>query len=192
MKKFIAIVASALIATAAFARDKITIVGSSTVYPFTTIVAEKLGNQGFPTPIVESTGTGGGAKLFCAGVGVRHPDFTNASRALKKSEREMCASNGVKDIIEIIVGNDGIAFANSVKGPKLNLTVQDLWKAMAEKGPKPKFWNEVREDLPEQEIIIMAPPPTSGTRDAWVELVMHHGCPKEIKKADKKSCELFR
>jgi len=192
MKKLITIAAASLIATAAFARDKITIVGSSTVYPFTTIVAEKLGNQGFPTPIVESTGTGGGMKLFCAGVGVKHPDFTNASRAIKKSEVELCASNGVKDIIEIPVGNDGIAFSNSVDGPKFEVTRHELWMAMAEKGPKPTYWDEINPKFPHQKIVILAPPPTSGTRDAWNELVMVDGCDKAVKKANKKHCALFR
>ena len=131
MKKLIALAIASLIATVAFARDQIKIVGSSTVYPFTTIVAEKHGQKGFKTPIVESTGTGGGMKLFCAGLGPVHPDFTNASRHIKKSEKELCQKNGVTNIIEIVVGNDGIAFSNKLSGPSLNFTVQELWQAMA-------------------------------------------------------------
>ena len=192
MKKMFAIAIACLITTVAFARDQIKIVGSSTVYPFTTIVAEKHGQKGFKTPIVESTGTGGGMKLFCAGLGPVHPDFTNASRHIKPSEVELCKENGVTDIIEIIVGNDGIAFSNKVSGPALNFTVQELWEAMAENGSKPKYWDEIDARFPHQEIAILAPPPTSGTRDAWVELVMQKGCPADIKKANKKDCEPFR
>jgi phosphate transport system substrate-binding protein len=192
-RKFAAAAASMLLLVgAAQARDQIKIVGSSTVYPFTTIVAEKLGNSGFKTPVVESTGTGGGMKLFCAGVGVGHPDMTNASRAIKGSEKELCAKNGVTDIIELQVGNDGIAFANSVKGGKLNFTPAQLWMAMAEKGPKPKRWNEIDPSLPNVAIKILAPPPTSGTRDAWGELVMGKGCDAAVKKANKDDCHLFR
>ena len=192
MKKLIALAIASLIATVAFARDQIKIVGSSTVYPFTTIVAEKHGQKGFKTPIVESTGTGGGMKLFCAGLGPVHPDFTNASRHIKKSEKELCQKNGVTNIIEIVVGNDGIAFSNKLSGPSLNFTVEELWQAMAENGSKPKYWDEIDARFPHQEIAILAPPPTSGTRDAWVELVMLKGCPADIKKANKKDCEPFR
>ena len=105
-----------------FARQNIVVVGSSTVYPFTTVVAEKHGKKGWKTPIVESTGTGGGMKLFCAGLGAKHPDFTNASRAIKKSEIKLCKQNGVRDIIEVIVGNDGIVFAHKQGQSKWNLT----------------------------------------------------------------------
>jgi phosphate transport system substrate-binding protein len=192
MKKLIALISFVFIATVAIAKDQITIVGSSTVYPFTTVVAEKHGQKGFRTPIVESTGTGGGMKLFCAGIGPTHPDFTNASRAIKKSERELCAKNGITDIIEIPVGNDGIAFAQNNSAKSFNVTVEELWQAMAENGSKPKNWNQINSDFPDQKIHILAPPPTSGTRDAWGELVMMHGCPAEIKKANKKDCEPFR
>ena len=146
-----------------FARQNITIVGSSTVYPFTTVVAEKHGKKGWKTPIVESTGTGGGMKLFCAGLGAKYPDFTNASRAIKKSEIELCRQNGVRDIIEVIVGNDGIVFAHQQGQKTWNLTKVQLWKAMALHGPKPTNWKQVDSSLPNQEIHIMAPPPTSGT-----------------------------
>ena len=177
-----------------FARQNITIVGSSTVYPFTTVVAEKHGKKGWKTPIVESTGTGGGMKLFCAGLGAKHPDFTNASRAIKKSEIELCRQNGVKDIIEVIVGNDGIVFAHKQGQSKWNLSKLQLWKAMAQHGQKPTNWNQVDSSLPNQEIHIMAPPPTSGTRDAWNDLVMKQGCKEAgmYKTLGKKKCNSFR
>ena len=176
------------------ARDTIQIVGSSTVYPFATVVAEKLGKKNFNTPVIESTGTGGGMKLFCAGLGVKYPDFTNASRAIKKSEVELCAKNGVTGIIEIIIGNDGIAFSNSANSALFNFTKEQLWKAMAEHGPKPKTWSQIDPSLPDVAIKIMAPPPTSGTRDAWNSLVMKAGC-KSVGKYDdlgKKKCAVFR
>ncbi|MBL6917548.1 MAG: substrate-binding domain-containing protein [Gammaproteobacteria bacterium] len=176
------------------ARDTIQIVGSSTVYPFATVVAEKLGKKNFNTPVIESTGTGGGMKLFCAGLGVKYPDFTNASRAIKKSEVELCAKNGVTGIIEIIIGNDGIAFSNSANSAPFNFTKEQLWKAMAEHGPKPKTWSQIDPSLPDVAIKIMAPPPTSGTRDAWNSLVMKAGC-KSVGKYDdlgKKKCAVFR
>ena len=176
------------------ARDRIQIVGSSTVYPFATVVAEKMGQKGFKTPVIESTGTGGGMKLFCAGVGTKYPDMTNASRAMKSKEKKMCEKNGVTDIIEVIVGNDGIAFSNSLKGKKFNFTRKQLWMAMAEHGPKPMRWNQIDSSLPNIAIKIMAPPPTSGTRDAWNSLVMKKGC-KDAGLYDslgKKKCNAFR
>lgn len=174
------------------ARDQIRVVGSSTVYPFSTVVAEEMGNKGFKPPIIESTGTGGGMKLFCAGIGEQHPDITNASRAMKDSEWKMCQQNGVVDIIEIVVGNDGIAFSNSIKGPKLNFTTNQIWQAMAEKGPKPQKWSEIDPSLPDVKIEILTPPPTSGTRDAWNSLVMKSGCDDLVKSANKKDCALMR
>ena len=186
-------VALAVQANTAFARDQIQVVGSSTVYPFSTIVAERFGNRGkFKTPVIESTGTGGGMKLFCQGIGAGSPDVSNASRAMKSSEWENCQANGVTEIIEVAFGNDGIAFANHNKGPKLNLTREQLWKALAEKGPKPKNWNEIDASLPDTKISVLVPPPTSGTRDAWNSLVMKKGCPEAVVKADKKSCEILR
>jgi phosphate transport system substrate-binding protein len=183
----------ALSTSAVQARDQIQIVGSSTVYPFATIVAERFGNKGnFKTPVIESTGTGGGMKLFCQGVGESTPDITNASRAIKSSEWADCQKNGVKDIVEVIIGNDGIAFANSVKGPKLNLTRKQLWMALAEHGPKPEKWNEIDPSLPDAKINVLIPPPTSGTRDAWDSLVMAKGCPAEVKEKNKKDCEVIR
>lgn len=192
MKKFIITTALALLASTSFARDQIKIVGSSTVYPFTTVVSEKHGRKGFKTPIVESTGTGGGMKLFCAGVGPQHPDFTNASRAIKPSEQELCRKNGVTDIIELIVGNDGIVFANSAESIKFEVTLNELWQAMAEHGPKPTNWQEINPKFPNQKILILAPPPTSGTRDAWNELVMKAGCSASVKETNKEHCEPFR
>ncbi|MEM7210100.1 MAG: substrate-binding domain-containing protein [Pseudomonadota bacterium] len=177
---------------AASAREQIRIVGSSTVYPFATVVAEELSRKGYRAPVIESTGTGGGMKLFCAGIGVQHPDVTNASRAMKESEWKMCQENGVTDIIEIVVGNDGIAFANSVNGPLVDFTPQQIWMAMAEKGPKPEKWSDIDASLPDSKIEILTPPPTSGTRDAWNSLVMGAGCDAEVKAANKKDCALMR
>jgi len=188
MKKFICAIALALMASTAVARDQIKIVGSSTVYPFTTIVAEKHGQKGFKTPVVESTGTGGGMKLFCAGLGPVHPDFTNASRHIKKSEVELCNKNGVNNIIEMIVGNDGIAFANSINAIQFKVTREELWQAMSPYGDRPTNWNQINPEFPDQRIHILAPPPTSGTRDAWVELVMAKGCQID----DKTKCQEFR
>ncbi|MCB0360225.1 MAG: substrate-binding domain-containing protein, partial [Bdellovibrionales bacterium] len=176
------------------ARDQIQIVGSSTVYPFSTVVAEKLSQKRMlKAPVVESTGTGGGMKLFCSGVGEQFPDITNASRPMKDSEWEMCQKNGVKDIVEVIIGNDGIVFANGGEGPKnLHFTVAQLWQALAAKGPKPERWNQIDPSLPNQPIRVMVPPPTSGTRDAWSELVMAEGCDAKVKAANKDDCQLLR
>ena len=192
MKKLFLLLTLITLSATAFAREQIKIVGSSTVYPFTTVVAEKHGQKGFRTPIVESTGTGGGMKLFCAGLGPRHPDFTNASRAIKKSEQELCRENGVTNIIEITVGNDGIVFANSIQGKQFDVSLSNLWEAMAEHGPKPQYWNEIDAKFPRQKIAIIAPPPTSGTRDAWIELVMHKGCSAKVHSENKKKCAEFR
>ena len=191
MKKLITILCAVLFSTPVLANN-IKIVGSSTVYPFTTVVAERFAKDTkYGAPIVESTGTGGGMKLFCAGIGPNSPSVTNASRAIKAKEAKLCESNGV-DFIEIAVGNDGIAFVNSVKGEQINFTKQQLWAALAEHGPKPKYWNEIDAGLPRQEIKILVPPPTSGTRDAWNDLVMGQGCPKELKAKDKKACAKMR
>ncbi len=197
----IAVVAAvAATGSAAEARDQIRIVGSSTVYPFSTVVAEQFGKTtSFKTPVVESTGSGGGLKLFCAGVGVEHPDITNASRRIKKSEVESCAKNGVKDITEIKIGYDGIVFANSKAAPQMNVTRKQLFLALAKtvsdgKGglmdnPN-KMWSDIDKSLPKTKIEVLGPPPTSGTRDAFVELVMEEGCDefadlKALKKSDK-------
>ena len=194
------------VAHAQSARDYISIVGSSTVYPFTTTVAEQFGktNANFKTPKVESTGTGGGFKLFCGGVGVQHPDVSNASRAIKKSEIESCAKNGVTDIVEINIGFDGIVVASSKKTEPMPLTIKDLWLALAKEVPEPgtgklvanpfKTWQDVNPELPAKKIEVLGPPPTSGTRDAFVELVMDHGCKefatiKELEKTDEKKAK---
>lgn len=171
-------------AYAASARDNISIVGSSTVYPFATVVAEQFGKTtSFKTPKIESTGSGGGFKLFCAGVGVEHPDITNASRAMKKSEYDQCQANGVKEIVEVKIGYDGIVIANSKKASPLKLTRKDIFLALAKNVPDPsgaeklvpnpyKTWKDVNNSLPAAKIEVLGPPPTSGTRDAFVELVM--------------------
>jgi phosphate transport system substrate-binding protein len=197
-----AIAMTATIATPAFAdRDQINIVGSSTVFPFSTTVAERFGKSSdFKTPVVESTGSGGGLKLFCSGVGDDTPDITNASRRIKASEVALCASNGVADIIEVKVGFDGIVFANSKKAEQLELSLADIYLALAKNVPTGtdgetrlnpyKMWNEVNPDLPAIKIEVLGPPPTSGTRDAFLELAMEGGCKtipwiKALKSADK-------
>ena len=168
-------------------RDYIYIVGSSTVYPFSTVVAERFGRGSeFKTPKVESTGSGGGLKLFCDGVGVQHPDIANSSRAIKQSEIDACARNGVKDIIEVNIGYDGIVLANAVAAPSMNLTRRDIFLALAkdvpgdadgELVPNPhRTWRDINAELPATRIEVLGPPPTSGTRDAFVELAMEGGC----------------
>ncbi len=173
-------------ATTAQARDQIRIVGSSTVYPFATVVAEKFGKSSkFRTPVVESTGSGGGLKLFCAGIGDGYPDITNASRAIKKSEIERCAKNGIKNITEVKIGYDGIVLANSKKADVVSLSKKQIFLALAKDIPDGKGgfkannhsnWNEIDRGLPNRKIEVMGPPPTSGTRDAFVELAMEGGC----------------
>ena len=169
------------------ARDYISIVGSSTVYPFATVVAEQFGKTTkFKTPKIESTGSGGGLKLFCSGVGVEYADMTNASRRIKKSEVEQCNKNGVKEIVEIKIGYDGIVLANSKKVKPLQLTRKDIFLALAKEVPDPKGgtslipnpyrkWSDINPGLPGTKIEVLGPPPTSGTRDAFVELVMETG-----------------
>ncbi|MBU0499866.1 MAG: PstS family phosphate ABC transporter substrate-binding protein [Gammaproteobacteria bacterium] len=173
---------------AAAARDHIEIVGSSTVYPFTTAVAEQFGKSStFKTPKIESTGTGGGMKLFCKGVGVENPDITNASRRIKQSEIDDCVKNGVKNIIEVKVGYDGIAIANSKKSAQFELTLKDIFLALAKQVPGPdgklidnpyKTWKDVNPALPATKIEVLGPPPTSGTRDAFAEMAMQGGAKK--------------
>jgi phosphate transport system substrate-binding protein len=166
------------------ARDQIRIVGSSTVFPFATVVAENFGKTtGFKTPVIESTGSGGGLKLFCQGVGTEHPDFTNASRRIKKSEVELCAENGVTDITEIKIGYDGIVLANSKAAETYELTRKQIFMALAKQVPVDgklvdnpyTKWSQIDPSLPDVEIEVLGPPPTSGTRDAFVELVMREG-----------------
>ena len=207
-KLVLALAATFVVTGAAYAqsaRDYISVVGSSTVYPFTTAVAEQFGKGSkFKTPKVESTGTGGGFKLFCSGVGVQFPDVSNASRAIKKSEIETCAKNGVTDIVEIKIGFDGIVIATSKKAKPMALTIKDLWLALAKEIPEPgtgklapnpfKTWKDANPDLPASKIEVLGPPQTSGTRDAFVELVMDHGCKefaaiKELEKVDEKKAK---
>jgi len=178
---------SSVMANAA-SRDYIEIVGSSTVYPFAAVVAEAFGKSTeYKTPKIESTGSGGGFKLFCQGVGQNHPDITNSSRRIKQSEVDLCATNGVKDIVEVKVGYDGIVFANSKKADVLSITLKDMFLALAKEVPNPSgsetlianpytTWSEVNPDLPKIKIEVLGPPPTSGTRDAFVELAMEGGC----------------
>jgi phosphate transport system substrate-binding protein len=169
-------------------REQIRVVGSSTVYPFTTKVAEQFGRTtSFPTPVIESTGTGGGFKLFCGGVGVEHPDVTNASRAIKESEVQLCEDNGVDELTEVKIGYDGIVVANAKGAPAFDLTRQQIFLALAKEVPQGDAagklvanphttWDQIDPALPRQEIEVLGPPPTSGTRDAFVELVMEAGC----------------
>ena len=189
----------AAVSTPAMARDTINIVGSSTVYPFATVVAERFGrNTDFPTPKLESTGSGGGLKLFCEGVGTQHPDITNASRRMKPSEFELCQSNGVKEITEVRIGADGIVIANSKDAAKGDFTLEQVFLALAKEVPDPdggdklvpnpyEKWSDIDSSLPNKAIRVMGPPPTSGTRDAFVEIAMQGGCKKYdfIKKMDK-------
>lgn len=197
------ITASAALAFAASAgavqaREQIRIVGSSTVFPFSTAVAETFGRTtDFKTPVVESTGSGGGLKLFCGGVGVGHPDMTNASRRIKQSEIDRCAANGVTEITEVKIGYDGIALGRSKAGGDLSLTKAQIFLALGKMVPVDgklvpnpyTMWNQIDASLPATKIEVMGPPPTSGTRDAFVELVMREGAEHfpEIKalKADK-------
>ena len=207
MKKLLALsaalAASAISMSANAQRDYISIVGSSTVYPFSTVVAERFGKSTkFSTPKVESTGSGGGLKLFCSGVGSATPDITNASRAIKSSEIKLCAKNGIKDIIEVTVGYDGIVLANTTAAKQISLSRREIFLALAKNIPNPdgsetlvdnpyKTWNEINPALPTTKIEVLGPPPTSGTRDAFAELALEGGCKtfpfiKAIKKQDKK------
>lgn len=168
---------AATAATAASARDQIRVVGSSTVFPFSTAVAEQFGRStDFQTPVIESTGSGGGMKLFCAGVGTDHPDMTNSSRRMKAKEFKLCTDNGVTEVTEAIIGYDGIVMANAKGGPEFSVTREQIVTALAAQGPKPMMWNEVDPSLPAIKIEVLGPPPSSGTRDAFEELVMEEGC----------------
>ncbi len=183
-------------------RDYISIVGSSTVYPFATAVAEQFGrSSSFKTPKIESTGSGGGMKLFCKGVGVEHPDITNASRRMKDSEFKTCKSNGVRDVIEVLIGSDGIVLANSKKSKQLSIGRKEIFLALAKEVPDPNggqklvpnpytMWSDIDPKFPNTKLEVLGPPPTSGTRDAFNELAMEGGCKKidwisAMKKSDK-------
>lgn len=202
--KALAIGATALVTTTspATANDQVRVVGSSTVYPFSTVVAERFGRTTkFKTPVVESTGTGGGFKLFCAGISEDTVDVANASRAIKKSEVALCAKNGVKNIIEVKVGYDGIVMANALSAQPFSITTRDIFLGLAKNIPNGKgglkintarTWADVNPALPNTQIEVLGPPPTSGTRDAFVELAMESGCKsfgwiKALKKSDKKA-----
>jgi len=186
----------------ASSRDTISAVGSSTVYPFSTVVAERFGKSTeFKTPKIESTGTGGGMKLFCASNAIDTPDLSNASRRMKKSEFEMCAKNGVTSITEVLVGYDGIVVANSNTTKSMKITRKELFLALAKEVPAKdgseklvanpyKLWSDINPTLPANKIEVLGPPPTSGTRDAFAELVLEGGCKtypwiKAIKKQNK-------
>jgi len=195
----LAAIATVAMSAAAEARDQIRIVGSSTVFPFATTVAENFGKTTkFKTPVVESTGSGGGLKLFCAGVGVNHPDITNASRRIKKSEFDRCQKNGVKEITEVRLGFDGIVLANAKSTAPMTLTKKQIFQALAQQVPMNgkmvdnpyTNWSDIDPSLPNIKIEVLGPPPTSGTRDAFVELAMEGGCKtfpdiKALKKKDK-------
>ena len=200
MKKIILAAALAVVASNAQAREQIQIVGSSTVYPFATIVAEKFGQAGNKTPVIESTGTGGGMKLFCAGIGVNHPDITNASRAIKSKEKAMCEKNGITPV-EFAVGNDGVAFAQNNASTPMHIGIEHIAAALAAELPNQAFGGESAKEngldtwaevdayvakatgtkelgLPNRPISVMVPPPTSGTRDAMGSLFMKAGWKK--------------
>ena len=199
-KSIVAALLAVFAVTSVAEAREIRIVGSSTVYPFTTIVGETFASEGNTAPVIESTGTGGGMKLFCAGVGDSHPDFTNASRAIKSSEAEKCAANGITPL-EMKVGYDGIVFANSKEGSTFAVTPRELFQALAKDVPQENgnlvpntftHWNQINSSFPNIKIEVLGPPPSSGTRDAWSELVMEAGCKtyawvKAMKKTDKKA-----
>jgi len=170
------------------ARDFISIVGSSTVYPFATVVAEQFGRRSsFKTPKIEATGSGGGLKLFCGGIGVGHPDIANSSRRIKASEVRSCAANGIEEIVEVKIGYDGIVLANASDSMTYELTRREVFLALAKDVPDPSGarklvpnpyarWNEINPALPDAAIEVLGPPPTSGTRDAFAELALEGGC----------------
>lgn len=197
----------AALSAPAMARDTISIVGSSTVYPFATVVAERFGTKtDFNTPKLESTGSGGGMKLFCQGVGTQNPDIANASRRMKSSEFELCQKNGVTEITEFRIGSDGIVIASSQKAENLDLTLEQLFLALGAQVPvngewvanPNKRWSDVDSTLPDKPIRVMGPPPTSGTRDSFNELALAAGCEKlpetvSLAKNERKSvCEKVR
>lgn len=194
MKKIVLLAAAVVslfagnVSVAADSRDYIYIVGSSTVYPFATVVAEKFGRSTqFKTPKIESTGSGGGLKLFCSGKGVKHPDVTNASRRIKQSEVNKCAKNGINDIVEVLIGYDGIVMANAKGATPFTLSRKDIYMALAKMVPGKdgklipnpnKTWKDVNPALPNAKIEVLGPPPSSGTRDAFNELALEGGAKK--------------
>ena len=202
-KIILSLFASLFLVNIANSRDQIYVVGSSTVYPFATVVAENFGKKtGYKVPKIESTGSGGGMKLFCKGLGTNHPDITNASRRVKKGEFIKCQDNSI-DFVELKVGYDGIVIANSKKSPQLNITKRQLFLALGKMIPEGNKeggklvdnfntkWSDIDPNLPNIKIEVLGPPPTSGTRDAFNELAIEGGCKtfpelKAIKKQDKK------
>jgi phosphate transport system substrate-binding protein len=190
----LSIAAMSLIASSmsieAAGRETINAVGSSTVYPFSTVVSERFGKStDFKTPKIESTGTGGGMKLFCAGNGIDTPDLSNASRRMKKSEFDMCVKNGVKEITEVLVGYDGIVIANTKAAKQMRVTRKEMFLALAKEVPATdgsetlvanpyELWSDINPAFPPTKIEVLGPPPTSGTRDAFAELVLEGGCKK--------------
>ncbi len=182
-KAVVSTIVAAAVVTAAQARDQIRIVGSSTVYPFASYVAEEFGvTTGNKTPVIESTGSGGGMKIFCSGNGLDTPDFTNASRPMKPSEFADCQKNGVKNITGMVVGYDGISIAQSNENKEMKLTKEQIFLALAEEVPSKdgksliknpyKKWSDIDPSLPNREIRMIGAPTTSGTRDAFDEMVM--------------------
>lgn len=209
MRLTVSVILLCLLSVPALAREAIHSVGSSTVFPFVAAAAEQFGRRGeFRTPIVEATGTGGGLKMFCSGVGLSTPDMANASRQIKPAEIADCKAHGVNGIVELKLGYDGIVFVTSVKGEDLFLTRDILFKALAREVPEGKGlvlnpyqrWNDIDASLPDVPIRVYGPPPTSGTRDAFVELVMLEACktmPAYIQKykdeeARKRQCQQLR
>jgi phosphate transport system substrate-binding protein len=207
-KTTLALLASAALTVTLSARDQIKIVGSSTVYPFSSAVAEELGaTSNYPTPVVESTGSGGGMKLFCAGNDMNTPDITNASRRMKTKEFKLCEQNGVTDITEAVIGYDGIAFAQSKSNGAFDISRSDLALAVAKLVPSKdgkslianpyKKWSDINSKLPNRDIIVYGPPKSSGTRDAFEELVLQKTFKKmdvytDLYKADKKKNKKFK
>ena len=186
MTRFLcAVSALALFAAPAFARDQIRIVGSGTVYPFTTTVAEAFGKaSGKKTPVVEANGSGPGIKMFCSGAGDDTADFVDASRAMKKSELEDCNKNGVKEVAQLTIGYDGLALANAKGGPAMSLTKQQIFMAMAKQVPDKdgklvdnpyKMWSDIDPALPKVKIVILSHPATSGTRSSIEDLILKPG-----------------
>ena len=185
MKTLLLSTAIAFSLTTLASAEAIRVVGSSTVFPYSQAVAEEYtARTGNPSPIVESTGTGGGFKAFCSGLGPGTPDMTGASRAIKDSEIESCAENGISAFVEDLIGYDGLSIAHSRDSDTFGLTKTQLFQALAAKvevdgqivdNPY-QNWSEIDPSLPNSPIVVLGPPPTSGTRDAFVELVMHKGC----------------
>ena len=203
MKKLIYLILGMSLATSLYARDSISIVGSSTVFPYSTIGAERFFEEGNVAPTVEPTGTGGGMKLFCGGVGENFPDITNASRPMKAKEAQLCLDNGVTDVVEVVLGNDGLTFSNSVDAQRFELKKEHIFLAMAAEVPVDgkivtnpyTKWSEIDSSYPDYKIEVLVAPPTSGTRDAFDGLVMEEGCKKsgyiDIK-GDDSGCTSYR